>query len=288
MAKRVGKERLTITMRKDVLQSLDRFIDGDTIRNRSHAIEYIVGRYLGAGISTCVILAAGKTDQTTKTLLRINNRPVVAYAIESLRQANITNIIMVISEGREDLKKYLGDGSQWKVKITYVEDNQNCGSAYSLSLVKTLVKDTFLVMYGDILCGIDLQKLVQFHREQDRVLVTLAVTACTNPSLYGVTELQGNRVYRIIEKPAQYDKSNLVFSGISVCEPELFDYLNKPTDKYIARDILPDLAHRGQVAGYPFPDKWFDVSHKEEYERALKEWITNDSAKSAEPFAPTA
>ncbi|MBI2415905.1 MAG: nucleotidyltransferase family protein [Candidatus Kerfeldbacteria bacterium] len=274
MGKRGGKERLTITMRQDILASLDRFIDGDTIRNRSHGIEYIVGRYLGAGISTCVILAAGKSDQTTKPLLRIHNRPVIAYTIELLRQANITNIIMVISAGRHDLKKYLGDGSQWKVNITYVEDDANAGSAHSLSLAKPHIRNTFLLLYGDILTEIDLQELARFHREQDHIMLTLAVTACTNPSLYGVTELQGNRVYRIIEKPSSYNKSNLVFSGIAVCEPAVFEHLDNVMNKYLARDVFPDLAHRGQIAGYPFSNKWFDVSHKEEYDRATTEWIT--------------
>ncbi|MBI2427131.1 MAG: hypothetical protein HYV34_04765, partial [Candidatus Kerfeldbacteria bacterium] len=47
MKKRL-KERLTITMRQDILEALDRTIDGEKIRNRSHALEYIVSRYVGA------------------------------------------------------------------------------------------------------------------------------------------------------------------------------------------------------------------------------------------------
>ena len=274
MMKRVGKERLTITMRKDVLVSLDKYIDGDTIRNRSHAIEYIVGRYLGAGIDTCVILASGREDQSIKCLRRIHNRPVVAYTIELLRQANIRNIIMIINKKCPDIKQYLGNGSQWKVNIQYVEEENPTGTAQSLAAVKGLVHDTFLLMYGDILVDIDVQELVRFHRELDHVVMTTAVTAASNPSLYGVAELQGNRVYRLIEKPAKYDKSNLVVSGIAVCNPKLLEFLPENCEnKYIARDILPDLAHRGQIGGYPFATKWFDVSHEEEYEKAKQEWV---------------
>lgn len=275
MMKKIGKERLTITMRKDILASLDQYIDGETIRNRSHAIEYIVGRHLGAGIRTCVILASGKEDQTIKCLLRIHNRPVIAYTIELLRQANIRNIIMVINAKCPDIKRYLGDGSQWKMNIQYIEEQDSCGTAQSLALVRGLVKETFVLIYGDVLADLDLQELARFHRDLDQAVVTLAVTACTNPSLYGVAELQGNRIYRLIEKPQAYHKSNLVVSGIAVCEPRLFDALPENcANKYLARDILPDLAHRGQVGGYPFTGKWFDVSHPAEYERALKEWIS--------------
>lgn len=272
--KRVGKERLTITMRKDILSALDQYIDGDTIRNRSHAIEHIVGRHLGAGINTCVILASGREDQSIKCLLRVHNRPVIAYTIELLRQANIRNIIMVINAKCPNIKSYLGNGSQWKINIQYVEEAEPCGTAQSLNAVRSLVKETFLLMYGDILVDLDLQELVRFHRDLDRAVMTLAVTGCTNPSQYGVTELQGSRVYNLIEKPNAYNKSNLVVAGVAVCEPKLFDYLpEKCENKYLARDILPDLAHRGQVGGYPFASKWFDVSHEEEYKRAQTEWI---------------
>jgi NDP-sugar pyrophosphorylase family protein len=274
MTKRVGKERLTITMRKDILTALDQYIDGDTIRNRSHAIEYIVGRHLGAGINTCVILSSGREDQSVKCLLRVHSRPVIAYMIELLRQANIRNIIMVINAKCPDIKRYLGNGSQWKVNIQYVEEVEPCGTAQSLNLVRGLVKDTFLLTYGDILVDLDLQELVRFHRDLDQAVMTMAVTGCTNLSQYGVTELQGSRVYNLIEKPSSYSKSNLVVAGVAVCEPKLFEYLPEKCDnKYLARDILPDLAHRGQIGGYPFSSKWFDVSHEEEYKRAQTEWI---------------
>lgn len=274
MVKRPGKDRLTITMRGDILTSLDKFIDGDTIRNRSHAIEYIVNRYLGVGIRTCVILASGREEQSLKCLLRVHNRPVIAYTIELLRQANIRDIIMVINKNSREIKEYLGNGSQWKVNIRYIEEAAPAGTAQSLNAVKDLVQETFLLMYADILVDIDLQELVRFHKNLDRAVVTLAVTGGNNPSLYGVAELQGNRVYRLIEKPSQYNKSNLLVAGVAVCEPAIFKAI--PADsagKYVARDILPDLAHRGQVGGYPFATKWFDVSHEEEYKRAQDEWI---------------
>lgn len=274
MKKQKGKERLTITMRHDVLLSLDKYIDGDTIRNRSHAIEYIVGRYLGAGIDTCVILSSGREDQSIKCLQRIENRPVIAYTIELLRQANIRNIIMVINSKCPDIKRYLGNGSQWKINITYIEETEPNGTAQSLAAIRGLVKGTFLLMYGDILVDLDVQELVRFHRDLDRVVITLAVTAATHPGLYGVAELQGNRVYRLTEKPTAYEKSNLVVSGVAVCEPAIFEKLpEKCAGKYIARDILPDLAHRGQVGGYPFSTKWFDVSHEDEYLKAKAEWL---------------
>lgn len=272
--KHFGKERLTITMRKDVLASLDSFIDGDKIRNRSHAIEYIVGRHLGAGLTTCVILASGQVEQGSRPLLRIHNRPVIAYTIELLKQAAIYNIVMVINSQNKDIIKYLEDGSQWGVHITYVEDDEGTGTANALAKAKPYLKNTFLLMYGDIVADLDLQELIRFHKEQDDVLATLAVTACTNPSLFGVTELQGNRVYRIMDKPSGHEKSNLVYAGIAVCEASVLDYVEQKPNHYLVRDVLPDIAHRGQIAGYPFTGKWFDVSHADEYEKAKTEWVS--------------
>jgi len=274
MNKKINKERLTITMGQDVLEALDKYIDGDKIRNRSHAIEYIVSRHLGTGVSTCVILAGGSPDQSIKPLLRIKNRPVIAYAIESLRQAGIHKLIMVINAENQDIKKYLGDGSQWKMKIIYVEDSVGQGTSHALMLAREHIKTTFLLLYGDVLADIDLQEFIHYHKALNNVAASLAVTACTNPSHYGVTELQGHYILRLIEKPLSYHKTNLVFAGIAVCEPKLFDYLARADKKPdLTRDILPDLAHRGQIGGYPFSGKWFDVSYPEEYERARQEWI---------------
>lgn len=274
MNKKINKERLTITMGQDVLEALDKYIDGDKIRNRSHAIEYIVSRHLGTGVSTCVILAGGSPDQSIKPLLRIKNRPVIAYAIESLRQAGIHKLIMVINAENQDIKKYLGDGSQWKMKIIYVEDSVGQGTSHALMLAREHIKTTFLLLYGDVLADIDLQEFIHYHKALNNVAASLAVTACTNPSHYGVTELQGHYILRLIEKPLSYHKTNLVFAGIAVCEPKLFDYLAQADKKPdLTRDILPDLAHRGQIGGYPFSGKWFDVSYPEEYERARQEWI---------------
>ena len=125
-----------------------------------------------------------------------------------------------------------------------------------------------------MLADIDLQEFIHYHKALNNVAASLAVTACTNPSHYGVTELQGHYILRLIEKPLSYHKTNLVFAGIAVCEPKLFDYLARADKKPdLTRDILPDLAHRGQIGGYPFSGKWFDVSYPEEYERARQEWI---------------
>ncbi|MFA6475254.1 MAG: nucleotidyltransferase family protein [Patescibacteria group bacterium] len=274
MAKRIGKDRLTITMRQDVLAALDSFINGDTIRNRSQAIEHIVARHLGTGIDTCVILASGREDQSIKCLKRVQNRPVIAYTIEMLRLANIHNIIMVINKKCPDIKQYLGNGLQYRVNIQYIEEDNPTGTAQSLQKVKGLIDKTFLLLYGDVLADIDIQELVRFHHDMDHIIMTLAVTAATNPSLYGVAELQGKRIYRLIEKPTQLKKSNLVVAGVAVCEPELFKEIPEHCEnKYLARDILPDLAHRGQIGGYPFSNKWFDVSHEDEYTRAQAEWV---------------
>ena len=262
-------------MRKDVLSALDNYIDGDKIRNRSHAIEYIVGRYLGSGINTCVILAAGQDSQTKHPLVRIHNRPIIAYTIEQLRSAGVHNIIMVINHNDTEIESYLEDGSQWGVAITYVKDSKTNGTTHSLLQAKPYISGPFLLMYGDILAEVDLAEMVKFHRElDDNIIMTLAVTACTNPSQFGVTELQGNRVYRIVEKSPQYDKSNLVFSGIAVCEPKLLDHITENSGNYLVRDVLPDIAHRGEIGGYPFTGKWFDVSHEEEYAAAQTGWIS--------------
>ncbi len=273
MPKKQHKDRLTITLKKDVLGELDKFIDGEKIRNRSHAIEYILGRYLGTGVSTCVILASGKPEHNRAPLLRVKNRPIIAYTIERLRLAGITRLIIVVNDDNAEVEHYLKEGTQWNMDVTYVKDSRGTGTAHSLNLVRDYINQTFLLIYGDVLTDIDFQQLIRYHIGMEDNAVTLAVTACANPTRFGVTELQGNRVYEIMNQPSHYKKSSLVYSGISVLEPSIFQHIDSTKNKYLVKDILPVLAHRGMVAGYPFTEKWFNVSYKQHFKKAQTEWI---------------
>src|SRR5687767_14754086 len=98
------RERVTVTIRNDLLRGLDRMIDHQRIRNRSHALEVVLSRTLATETKQAVILASGEgtkmrpfTYEIPKPLIPVNGRPLLEYGIELLHHYGINDIIITIS-----------------------------------------------------------------------------------------------------------------------------------------------------------------------------------------------
>lgn len=274
------RKRLTITLKKDLLFKIDKVIDGEKIRNRSHAIEYLLLQTLQPKIKKAFILAAGKglkmrpfTYEMPKTMIPVHGRPILEYTIELLRNYDIRNIIILIGYLGQKIKNYFGDGTKYGVKITYITEKKEVGTARPLLLAKRYLKEkSFLLIYGDILVDIDLADMISFHQEE-KGIATVALTSVAEPSPYGVVKLRGNKILGFEEKPTRDLRlSRLISSGLFIMEPEIFEYVPKKPYSMLEKDVLPRLAKEGKLRGFPFEGQWFDVGTPEIYERVLKEW----------------
>src|SRR3989338_3173444 len=159
----MDRQRLTITLKKEILKQLDVYIDGARIRNRSHAIEYVLAKYFSPKVKKAVILAGGKglkmlpfTYEMPKAMIPINNRPVLEYIIENFRRHDIRELYLSIGYLSEKIKQYFGDGSKFGVKITYLDQGKNeVGTAAPLLQFKKYIENQpFIVYYGDVLATI--------------------------------------------------------------------------------------------------------------------------------------
>ena len=277
------RERITITIRKDLLGRLDQTIDHQRVRNRSHAFEVALSRMFESQTKQAVILASGEgvnlrpfTYEIPKPLIPVNGRPLLEYAIETLRQHEITSIIITVSHLAEKIQAHFGDGSAFGVRITYVHENKPSGTAGALLAARhALSNSPFVMMYGDVLVGLDVTEFLQTHSQQKAALGTLALTSVADPSTYGAVKMRGNGIVEFSEKPTVgSDVSHLVFAGVASFNPSIFDFFPaKHRGKLsLEKDIFPELIKQGRLYGYPFEGKWFDVSTPESYENALKNW----------------
>src|SRR3990167_4798522 len=123
----MDRDRLTITLKKSVLAKVDDLIDGTRIRNRSHAIEYLITQSLSPKISQAVILAGGKginmrpfTFEMPKGLFPVGGKPILEHIIDLLRRFDINDIIFSIGHLGEKIQEHFGDGKKFSVNITYV------------------------------------------------------------------------------------------------------------------------------------------------------------------------
>jgi NDP-sugar pyrophosphorylase family protein len=275
----LGRQRLTITLRPEILKIIDKLIDGRTIRNRSHAIEYWLTQALTPQLTKVLILAGGEgvnfrplTYELPKALIPIKGKPLLEHTLDSLKKYGFTDIVISLGHLGNKIREYFGDGSRWGAHITYLEQTKGVhGTAQPVRQAQEVIGDhTFLLVYGDVLADIDLQDLLTFHANQ-HTAVTMALASVDKPTTWGVANLKGNQLISFTEKPLRATStSHLVNAGIYVCAPEIFDNLSLKSER-LEKDVFPKLANSGQLSGYAFSGYWYDVSTPEVYQKVLEQ-----------------
>jgi glucose-1-phosphate thymidylyltransferase len=163
------------------------------------------------------------THTSAKQLVPVANKPVLFYGIEALVEAGITEIGVIIApETGEEIKQAAGDGSSFGASLTYVEQEAPLGLAHALLTAEEFLGQNAFVMYlGDNLLRDGIVELVEaFRRNEPDALILL--TSVDDPSSYGVVELNGDRVVRLVEKPKD-PPSDLALVGVYMFTPAIFD-----------------------------------------------------------------
>ena len=274
------RSRITITLDAQILQKIDRLIDKKRIRNRSHAIEYILNQYTMSKVNKAVILAGGRgtqlrpyTYEIPKPLLPVNGTPILEHLILQLKKNGITQIIIAISYLGEKIKEYFGDGKKWGVSIEYSEETDNLMTGGALKKVKeNLNNESFLVIHGDVLTDFSFADFIQYHKEQGS-MATVALTTTEKPTQFGQIKMQGTTLVEFYQNNEKQDlKSHLIHTGIYAFEPEIFNRFPKNKKEFSLEDVIRDLIAEHEVNGYVFNGTWHDVGNPENYELAIKEY----------------
>lgn len=274
------RERLTITLRKSILAKIDQAIDGARIRNRSHAIEYLLSTCFPNQVRQGLILAGGPgvkmrpfTYEMPKAMIPVAGRPILEQIIELLRSHDIRDLAVVIGPLGDKIRNHFGDGGKFGVKIDYVDEPRLTGTAGSIRrLEKKIDPGPMVVIYGDVLADINLRDMIEFHKSQSQTIATMALTPRTVPGDWGVAGLRGNLVVSFAEKPQKPAQYHLINAGIFVVEPKIIDYFPDKIRVEMEKDLIPKLIKDKALAGYVFEGKWFDIATPETYEAALKAW----------------
>lgn len=265
------KERLTITLDQELLKKLDATIDGVNVRNRSHAIERLLDGVLSQITpKKAVILAGGDVinikgySNMPKPMLMVKDRPILEYVIKELKRNGITDILIAIGMAGEKITSYFGDGSLFGVKLNYIKEDSPKGTANALAMAKGLVGNTpFFVINGDNIFRINLIEMYKQHLST-KALATIALVTAELTTALGVTEMDGLKVSRFIEKPA-HEKGKLVSSGIYIFDNSIFDIIHPHLTSHVMleKDLFPKLANTGNLYGYVFSTPWYPLETKD-------------------------
>jgi glucose-1-phosphate thymidylyltransferase len=163
------------------------------------------------------------THTSAKQLVPVANKPVLFYGIEALVEAGVEEIgIIIAPETGDEIREAAGDGSRFGAEITYIVQDEPAGLAHAVLTAEEFIAGSPFVMYlGDNLLADGLRGLVASFRESEPDALIL-LTPVSDPSSYGVAELDGDHVVRLVEKPKD-PPSNLALVGVYLFGPPIFE-----------------------------------------------------------------
>lgn len=189
----------------------------------------------------CVILAAGKgmrmrplTEKTPKQLVRACNKTLLDHIVEALPD-EIDELIIVEGYLGEQIREYCGEVFHGR-SVRYVHQSESTGPADALWLAKDMLRDRFMVMYGDDIHGKnDLAALVKHER-------SMSVVHTDEPSRFGIATQHEDGSLETFEEKPDNPKSNLASSGAFVFDIQIFEY--DPEIEVNGEHYLPEIILR--------------------------------------------
>jgi NDP-sugar pyrophosphorylase family protein len=224
-----------------------------------------------------LVLAAGVgsrlrpyTDDRPKPMLEVGGHPIIAYNLAMLAAAGFNDVVINLHAFPGAIRRYVGSGARWGLRVTYSEEHELLGTAGALWPVHQRFRaGTFAIVFGDNINELDLAPMVKFH-EAKNAAATVALYEREDVAQSGVADLlPDGRIARFIEKPTPGETaSHWVNAGVVLGSPRFFAAIPPQGPSDIGRDVLPGLIARGEpVYGFQMSGShwWFD--RVEDYER---------------------
>ena len=211
-----------------------------------------------------VIMAGGKgtriasvNSEVPKPMIPILDKPILQYQIECLRSQGYDDIILVVGHLGHVIRDYFGDGSEFGVKIEYVVETEPLGTAGALYLLKEKLTDDFLLLCGDVIFDINVDRFYRFHKARGGV-ATLFTHPNSHPYDSGIIMADGEgKVTNWLHKedPRQWYRNRvnagLHFFSKKIFEQGLFKELKKVD---LDREVLKPLIPTGELYVYDSPE----------------------------------
>lgn len=209
-----------------------------------------------------LILAAGKSTRTypltltkPKPLLKVANKTLLEHNLESLKDF-VSEVIIVVGYKKELIKKYIGNKYK-NLKIRYVEQKQQLGTANAVSVAEPYIKDRFVLLMGDdIYSKEDIKNCIK-HK------YSILTTRVKNPQDFGVIIEKNGILADFIEKPKKF-VSHFVSTAFYVLDKKIFRYIKQIKKSERSEFELPDavkLLAKKQKIFCVKSKKWFPIAY---------------------------
>lgn len=238
-----------------------------------------------------LVLAGGKgtrlrpiTYGYAKQLIPVANKPILFYVLDDIAKAGIKKVGIVVGKTKELIKKAVGDGSNWGIKVTYIEQKKPLGLAHAVKISQNFIgKESFVMYLGDNLIRGGIKSFVNEYGNNGEDIKIL-LSEVEHPEQYGIAILDKyGEVKQLVEKPSEF-LSNKALVGIYLFNNKIFQAVNtiKPSPRgelEITDAIQYVIDYGGKVKSDMIEGWWKDTGKKEdvlEANRLLLENIKTD------------
>jgi len=230
-----------------------------------------------------IILAGGlgsrlkaRLGDLPKPMIPIGGKPLLEHQIELAKRHGFTDIIIFACYRPDIIERHFGDGSRWGVKIVYVIEKEPLGTAGAVLAGFSSLASRFLVLYGDTMINVDLDRIWKAHIGQ-KAGATLLLHPNDHPLDSDLVETDAEGWIRAFHgRPHPADKffQNLVNAGLYVINKDALAPL-ATAPKYLdfGKDLFPAmLAHGVKLYGYNTPEYIKDIGTPQRYDRICTEF----------------
>ena len=222
-----------------------------------------------------IVLSAGYgtrlwplTEDRTKPAIPILGKPLVGYVAEYLASYGIDEIVVNLHHRPESVRRALGDGNRFGVKLHYVEEPVILGTSGALDNTRQFFEqETFVAVNGKIITDINLRAAFETHRNTGAI-ATLVLLPNARRERFSVVETENDRVKGFGGMPGGESRGPvpLMFTGIQILEPRIFEYIPRGVFSHSTTDVYPQAIANGEViAAHVASGKWRELSTLQRY-----------------------
>lgn len=213
-----------------------------------------------------IILAGGfgtrlrpLTYTRAKPLLPILNKPMIMHLIESLPK-EVSKVILAVNYRKDQIEDYFDKNNCGK-EIIINDEPTPLGTGGATKFAEKHITGTFLVLNSDIICSLDLNEMIKFHKKNNSV-ATISLWPVKNVSEFGVADVQKDgKIIGFVEKPKPEDApSDLINAGAYCLEPLVLNYIEKGRLVSMEKEIFPQIIDdTDRFHGFNFQGYWRDI-----------------------------
>lgn len=221
-----------------------------------------------------------------KCLIKIGNRPLIWHVMKLFSSYGFTDFVLSLGQDGELIKNYFVNGfallhdievnlmdnnvvalnkipeENWNIKLIDTGITANTGARIS-RCERFLKHESFFISYSDVLANVDIHKLIDFHKSEEKLLT---ITGVHPPSRFGTFSLNENQMLSYDAKAKLEMLNSRINGGFMIANKDIFEYLSPISECNLEIEVFEQLVNEGKVSIWSHDDFWQNVDTERDIE----------------------